>query len=165
VTVESEPGRGTTFRIMLPASDGVVTPAAPVAARATALGQADRPLVLVVDDETTVLDMTTRVLRRDGFEVLVAAGGEEALERLRAAGGRVQLVITDMMMPGMDGVALVPRLVALQPGLRVIGVSGLDFATRQAEMEALGLVELLLKPYEVATLLAAVHRHLPAARG
>jgi CheY-like chemotaxis protein len=142
-----------------------VTPAAPVAARATALGQADRPLVLVVDDETTVLDMTTRVLRRDGFEVLVAAGGEEALERLRAAGGRVQLVITDMMMPGMDGVALVPRLVALQPGLRVIGVSGLDFATRQAEMESLGLVELLLKPYEVATLLAAVHRHLPAARG
>jgi PAS domain S-box-containing protein len=165
VTVESEPGRGTTFRIMLPASDGVVTPAAPVTAGATALGQADRPLVLVVDDETTVLDMTTRVLRRDGFEVLVAAGGEEALERLRAAGGRVQLVITDMMMPGMDGVALVPRLVALQPGLRVIGVSGLDFATRQAEMESLGLVELLLKPYEVATLLAAVHRHLPAARG
>jgi hypothetical protein len=47
----------------------------------------------------------------------------------------------------------------------VIGVSGLDFATRQAEMESLGLVELLLKPYEVATLLAAVHRHLPAARG
>lgn len=164
VTVESELGRGTTFRIALPASDEAVVPAVAVAAGATAVGQAERPLVLLVDDEASVLEMTARVLRRDGFEVVVAAGGEEALERLRAAGGRVQLVVTDMMMPGMDGSALVPRMVALQPRLKVIGVSGLDFAGRKVEMEALGLVEVLLKPYEGATLLAAVHRHLPAVK-
>lgn len=165
VTVESEPGRGTTFRIVLPASDGAVMPATVVAKGATAVGQTERPLVLLVDDEATVLEMTARVLRRDGFEVVVAAGGEEALARLRAADGRVQLVITDMMMPGMDGVALVPRLLALQPLLKVVGVSGLDFATRQAEMATLGLVEVLQKPYEVVALLAAVHRHLPTVKG
>jgi CheY-like chemotaxis protein len=164
VTVESEPGRGTTFRILLPASDQNAAPAGPIAVSATVAAPPERPLVLLVDDEMTVLEMTARVLRRDGFDVLVAAGGEEALERLRAAGGRVQLVITDMMMPGMDGTALVPRLLALHPRLKVIGVSGLDFRARKEEMTALGLVELLQKPYEVATLLAAVHRHLPAGK-
>jgi CheY-like chemotaxis protein len=164
VTVESELGRGTTFRITLPASDENVAPVAAGPAGATAVGQAERPLVLLVDDEVPVLEMTARVLQRDGFDVVMAASGAEALEKLRGAGGRVHLVVTDMMMPGMDGVALVPRLLALQPRLKVVGVSGLDFATRQAEMATLGLVEVLQKPYEAATLLAAVHRHRPTVK-
>jgi len=163
VTVESELRRGATFRITLPASDGKAVAVAPEQAAATAADRPERPTVLVVDDELSVLEMTARVLERDGFNVVVAASGEEALDRLRAAAGRVQLVITDMMMPGLDGVALVPRLLALQPGLKVVGVSGLDFAARKAEMAALGLVEVLQKPYEVTALLAAVHRYLPAA--
>jgi len=141
--VESEPGRGTTFRITLPASDQNVAPAGPTAVSAAVVEPPERPLVLLVDDEVTVLEMTARVLKRDGLNVVVAASGADALERLRAAVGRVQLVITDMMMPGMDGTALVPRLLALQPRLESdLGVSGLDFRARKEEMTALGLVEL-----------------------
>ena len=66
-------------------------------------------------------------------------------------------------MPGMDGLKLVPLLRQTAPQLKVIGVSGLDYSQRQAELTALGFAEVMRKPYDAPTLLAAVYRHLPAA--
>jgi CheY-like chemotaxis protein len=157
IAVESEVNRGTTFWVTLPASA-----TAPVVAPATAVPPPpmDRPVVLVVDDEPAVLATTARALQREGCEVLAARGGDEALQLFGDRAGAVKLVITDIMMPGMDGLELVPLLVQLQPALRVIGVSGLDYATRSAELTGLGFAEVLQKPYDAATLLAAVRRQL-----
>lgn len=162
VTVASEVGKGSRFEIFLPASAESVAVAAIPRPTPTPVARGQRQLVLVVDDEPAVLQMTTRVLQHDGLEVIAAGGGEEALERFKAVAGQVQLVVTDIMMPGMDGIALVPRLLALNPKLKVIGVSGMDYSARKTELEALGFAEVLRKPYELSELWEAVHRHLPA---
>jgi two-component system cell cycle sensor histidine kinase/response regulator CckA len=118
--------------------------------------------VLVVDDEELVLSVTTRILERNCYAVSAASGGAEALRRIHELGGAVDLVITDMMMPDMDGPALVEKLQEGRPGLKIIGVSGLDYDTRKEELRAQGFAEVLRKPYDVATLVAAVRKQLSA---
>jgi CheY-like chemotaxis protein len=113
-----------------------------------------------VDDEQSVLAVTRRVLEKKGYRVVAASEGEAALTALRMHANEVRLVITDMMMPGLDGAALVPLLRNLAPSVKIIGVSGLDQHYRAAQLAELGFSEILLKPYELTTLLDAVHRQL-----
>jgi two-component system, cell cycle sensor histidine kinase and response regulator CckA len=119
-------------------------------------------LILVVDDEPSVLAVTRRILEKKGYRVLAASDGEAALAALKTRVTEVRLVITDMMMPGLDGAALVPLLRSLAPTVKIIGVSGLDQQNRAAQLAELGFSEILLKPYELTALLNAVHRQLPA---
>ncbi len=161
VTVESELNRGSSFHVILPAS--ATAPAAPAAPVPVTPPVRRRPLIVVIDDEPSVLALTARILAQAGCEVFAASGGEAALEFFATRAGAVDLVLTDIMMPGMDGLKLVPLLRQAAPQLKVIGVSGLDHSQRQAEMAAMGFAEVLRKPYDAPTLLAAVHRHLPAA--
>ena len=161
VAVESEPGRGSRFRVTLPASE-----AAPVLLNVAVeipRRSGSRPVVMVIDDEASVLEMSARVLEKEGCEVVAALGSEVALRLIPALAGTVKLVITDMMMPGMDGPTLVPLLLKYCPDLKVIGVSGLDLDPQQPELRALGFVEMLRKPYDAPTLQAAVRRQLPDA--
>lgn len=164
IRVDSQPGRGTVFRVFLPARDGLV-PAAPAAAAVIAgPGQpAGQATVLLVDDDPGVLQMTSRFLQRFGYGVLAAREGAEALALMEQHRGQVALVITDFSMPGMDGLALAARLRAMQPGLRILGVSGLDQKHRAAEIAALGFVDVLAKPYELDELLRTLRRILPVA--
>jgi PAS domain S-box-containing protein len=160
VTVKSQVGRGTTFRVSLPVVANRV-PVAEVKAEVRDLpGQGE--LILVVDDEQSVLAVTRRVLEKKGYRVVAASEGEAALTALRMHANEVRLVITDMMMPGLDGAALVPLLRNLAPSVKIIGVSGLDQHYRAAQLAELGFSEILLKPYELTTLLDAVHRQLLA---
>jgi len=160
VTVKSQTGKGTTFRVFLPAMT-TRGPVAEVKAEICAEpGQGE--LILIVDDEQSVLAVTRRILESKGYRVVAANDGEAALVTLKMRAGEVRLVITDMMMPGMDGVALVPLLRNLAPTVRIIGVSGLDQQHRAAQLSEIGFAEILLKPYEVATLLDAVNRQLIA---
>jgi signal transduction histidine kinase/ActR/RegA family two-component response regulator len=168
VKVESEPGRGTTFRVFLPEAAAAAAagpeperrPDAPPAA-----GQVPARLgrLLLVDDEPTVLAVTSRRLAREGYDVLTAGGGEEGLERFREAKPPVELVITDFAMPGMDGPEFVRELRKLNPTVPVIGVSGQDQSDRAAELADMGFARILAKPYEPAELLAAVREHAPRA--
>ncbi len=158
VTVKSEVGRGTTFRVSLP----VATNRSPVAELKAEIraqpGQGE--LILVVDDEQSVLAVTRRILEKHGYRVVAVSDGEAALAALKTRANEVRLVITDMMMPGLDGAALVPLLRNLAPTVKIIGVSGMDQQHRAAQLAELGFSEILPKPYELTTLLNAIHRQL-----
>jgi len=161
VTVESEPGRGASFRVLLPATLAVI-PAEfgpPAAQRPAQPGR----LILVLDDEEAVLTTTQRLLESSGFHVIAAGRGVEAIRLIKEHRRELKVVITDMTMPEMDGMTVVPLLREIVPDLRVIGVSGLDFGHRQAELSALGFAEMLQKPYGGAELLAAVNRQFQVA--
>jgi CheY-like chemotaxis protein len=121
VTVQSAPGQGTEFGIYLPrAEEGPAL--APRGRHSDAPKGHER--VLLVEDEGPVRALAVRILEHQGYTVLSARNGEEALEAVRASREPIALVITDVVMPKLDGQALATRLKALRPEIRVLLVSG-----------------------------------------
>jgi two-component system, cell cycle sensor histidine kinase and response regulator CckA len=118
----------------------------------------------VVDDEPVLQRIAERVLGLAGYDVLVAGSGEEALALAGHPGVRVDVLFTDIVMPGIHGPALAAALVAARPGLRVLVTSG--FAPVEADRACLGIgrTAFLPKPYTPADLTAAVARVLGPAR-
>jgi two-component system cell cycle sensor histidine kinase/response regulator CckA len=122
IWVDSEPGRGTTFKICFPRVESEDDTAPP--ARRSADPPGGSETILLVEDEETVRTVAARVLTTRGYVVHKAANGEEALALARKLDGTVDLVLTDVVMPDMGGVELVERLLELWPGLRVVYMSG-----------------------------------------
>ena len=113
--------------------------------------------VLVVDDETAVRRFAVRVLQREGYEVLEAADGLEALEMLRAGQVTVDLIVSDIVMPRMNGVELMQAVAESDPQIPVVLMSG--YAT--AALSELGIAtpcSIVPKPFPAERLLAEVHR-------
>jgi PAS domain S-box-containing protein len=119
VSVETAEGAGTTFRLFFPALG--ISPAAPKAAQAPE-SQGNGETILVVDDETPVLQLTSRILRQNGYVTLEAVTSEEALSL--ASSHELQLLLTDSVMPHMSGQTLAERIIELRPGLPVLFMSG-----------------------------------------
>ncbi len=158
VTAYSEPGRGSVFNVYLPA---VPEGAAVAAAGETVdLVSGDGETILVVDDEAPILAAARHCLERNGYRVLQAKNGQEALAVFVAHRPEVKVVVTDVMMPVMDGLKLARALRRLDPKVRVIAASGLDPVASSLDVAAGFIAEFLKKPYERSTLLAAVHRQL-----
>ncbi|WP_257306603.1 PAS domain-containing hybrid sensor histidine kinase/response regulator [Geothrix campi] len=156
--VYSEEGRGTNFRIFLPASTREPHPAEPtggLAGNRSTGGQ-----VLVVDDDELVRATARGVLEREGFEVLEASDGPLCLEALKASPGQIRLVLMDLTMPGMDGVATYQALRILDPDVRVVLTSGYN------EQEAINrfvqgdLAGFIQKPFSAGDLARIVHAAL-----
>jgi len=162
ITVESEPGRGADFRVYLPAGEAPEIAAPPAHQGPEIRGQGE--LILLVDDEEVIRRATGQVLESSGFRVVTAANGEEAVRIFTARRAGIRLVVTDVMMPAMDGLTLARALHVLEPTLPIIACSGLDQQDRSEEFARYGVVALLGKPLSVATLLEAVRRALPPAR-
>ena len=123
IHVRSTPGQGTSFELLLPC----VVPDAAVAGSGTsrALERPATETVLLVEDEPAVRRLTSRVLERRGYRVLTAAHGREALRLWQEAQGKVQVLVTDIVMPGgLTGQELATRLQGEAPGLKVILMSG-----------------------------------------
>ncbi len=125
ITVESEPGSGSSFRVFLPRimpREGARREG--LAARPAAASGARRQTILLVEDDDGVRQLTTRILRQYGYEVIVARDGAEALELLSAGGQGVDGVVSDVVMPGISGTELIERLRARHSGLPVLLLSG-----------------------------------------
>jgi PAS domain S-box-containing protein len=155
VQVESDPGVGTTFEISLPrGAQGVVPVAGPSNVPAPMTGGTES--VLVVEDDPLVREVTARALRSGGYRVLMADGGVAALEVASSEGERLRLVVSDVVMPGVDGRTLADELVRRLPGVRVLFVSGYtqDVISHHGVLDS--GIEFLQKPFTSSALLARV---------
>ncbi len=146
---ESEPGRGSTFLVLLPRkeSDG----AAPGAGAQREPGNGR--VVLVVEDEAPVRSLVCRVLEREGYLVLQATTGEEALLQARSFEGRLDLVLCDMVLPGMDGQQLTRVLCEERPETRAILLSGYRDESEPVSTTDSGVTIRMDKPFTPAELL------------
>ncbi|HSD29929.1 MAG TPA: ATP-binding protein [Vicinamibacteria bacterium] len=141
VTVESEPGRGTSFRIVLPRADGPGA-AAEVMAPARAPSAAGET-VLVVEDEPSIRSLACEMLEGQGYHTLSAASGEEALGLAVRHAGPIHVLLADVVMPGLTGPALAERFAVVRPETRILfmsGYAGDDLARRGVPEDALHLV-------------------------
>ena len=161
VNVYSEPGRGSVFKVYLPArlekddrealipnSEGERMPR----------GHGEH--ILVVDDEVSILTITCQTLEAFGYRVLVAEDGAHAIGLYAMNREKIKAVITDMMMPVMDGHALIAALLRLNPNLVVIASSGLDANGNVAKAVNAGVKHFLHKPYTADAILLKLHEAL-----
>lgn len=165
VDVFSEPGRGAEFRVWLPLSGaaGSEPPfVAEVAKNSAEDEDAKGALILLVDDEEMVREMAAMALQTHGYEVVMAGSGEEALKRWPELSGRVALLLTDLLMPGMSGRDLARGVLEQSPGLPVIYSSGFHDAGMVREMQLKEGANFVAKPYALEALIGTVRRALAA---
>ena len=160
VNVYSEPGKGTTFKIYLPAQGGDESGIQKREASVEQFPRGNGELILVVDDEASILDITKQTLEAFGYGVITADDGAQAIGQFALTRDRVKLVLTDMMMPVMDGPALIAALRRIDPHVRIIAASGLNANGNVAKAANLGVKHFLPKPYSADTLLVALQRVL-----
>lgn len=159
IDVSSRVGAGTTFDVYLPALTGVSLDTEPQAERP--LPARGRETILVVEDEGGVRRMIALTLASQGYRVLEAANGREALRVWQDRGAEVDLLFTDMVMPeGISGLELSERLRALKPGLRIIISSGYSAEVVQAGIPNRPGLLYLPKPYDARTLATTVRAFL-----
>ncbi len=157
ITVESEEGRGTAFRVFLPALTTAVDRAEPPLPHLSIPGRGE--LILVVDDEADVRDITMAILAHHGYRVIGAGDGAEAATLLAARRSEVRLVVTDLQMPHLDGAALAGVVHRLNPAIKVIAVSGMQSSrTLRSALEHASVF--LAKPFKADDLINAVERLL-----
>ncbi|MDB6137419.1 MAG: hybrid sensor histidine kinase/response regulator [Verrucomicrobiaceae bacterium] len=154
--VQSDPGKGTAFTICLPASDSAQG-AVPTPNEATyPRGQGE--MILVVDDEAAVRAITQQTLEAFGYRVLVAADGAEAVTLYAEHQHMVSAVLTDMMMPGMDGSSTIQTLKSMNASVPIVAASGLNSDGGAARAARMGVKDFLPKPYTAQTVLMTLSR-------
>ena len=161
IFVYSEPGHGTTFKIFLPRVDR--TTGTPEASPQTPSVLTGTETILLVEDQAEVRLVTRETLRRHGYTVLEAGTGDQALEMARARSEPIDLVVTDVVMPGMSGRELADRFLQQNPAARVLYMSGYtDHAVLQQGILDSG-VAFIQKPFTPAALLQKVRAVLDRA--
>ncbi len=156
VFVDSAPGHGSTFSIYLPHHAGTADAAGAAAESEVRRDLTGKGIVLLVEDEEAVRAFSARVLRNKGYEVLEAASGESALEVFREHAKTIDLIVTDVVMPRMDGPTMVRHLREQRQDLKVIFISGYtEDAFRQRLGEETG-IHFLAKPFTLKQLAAKV---------
>ena len=161
ITVHSLPILGTTFRLYFPAQDGELTV---VKAESTAVLQGRGERVLLIDDEVALTRLGEESLRALGYEVEVANRAEPALARVRSGAVTFALVIVDLTMPGMTGLAVAQELRRIRPELPVLLVTGKESALRSEAWREAGIRQVLLKPVAMAELAVAVQTEIFASK-
>ena len=169
IRVDSEPGRGTVFRVLLPALDQ--RPRVEAAVEPEPLPLEGGATILVVDDEEPVRTVAQRVLEDAGFTVMVASDGDECLDLFRRHGDGIHLVLLDMTMPRLSGHETLEQLRRMSATVTVILSSGYSEEVARDQFADQSISEFLQKPYNPRQLVARIHaalgdrREPPAARG
>jgi PAS domain S-box-containing protein len=162
LTVQSEIGRGTAFKVFLPAEIGDHLPSkddAPPPAPPRGKGE----LILVVDDEPPIREALVKTLESCNYRCFTAEDGSDALALYFARRGEIDVVLTDLAMAQMDGVRLVRSLRRIDPGVRVVVSSGHIQREVAQELETLGVKVLIEKPYNADQLLRALRNVIDGA--
>ncbi len=166
VSVESEVGKGTTFYAYLPASEETEVVRKDEVSEDECAGNGET--ILVVDDEEFILDATREVLERLGYKVLTANDGTEAVKVFEERGNDIDLVVTDIMMPQMDGIATIRALKKMRPDLPIVAASGITGSKIRKAVEE-GAEVWLAKPFTTeklcATLQELLRKHQPGSDG
>jgi two-component system cell cycle sensor histidine kinase/response regulator CckA len=156
VSVDSEPGRGTTFKLYLPRAEGAVidrnAPQPPVQS-------AGSGTIVVAEDEPVVRDLILTTLRRSGYEALAAADGRRAMELIERDGDRIDLLVSDVVMPHVGGLELVDLVRARRPALPIILISGYSEKLLPADSVREGVIR-LAKPFTAQRLTEVVREAL-----
>ena len=156
VTVESAPGRGTTIRIDLPRIDSSPELGATREEARTKPLRVRSRTVLLVEDESSVRSLATRALETSGYTVLAAADAAEALEHERRCRGTIDLLLSDVVMPGLSGPELAERLLERRPEMRVLFVSGYPSESPGARSVLPPGTSFLQKPFTAGLLVRTV---------
>jgi len=163
VEVETEPGRGSTFKLFLPRCESTPVPQNDADPDETALRGGTETL-LVVEDEPSILELTSTILKQCGYTVLSAETPEKAISLAAAEPGKIHLLVSDVVMPGMSGKDLRDKLQAARPGLECLFMSGFDrnvFGANGARDPGL---QFLQKPFTQQELAGMVRALLDRAR-
>jgi CheY-like chemotaxis protein len=157
VSVYSEPGKGTVFHLYFPVieTEAIVTE---TGAKPIPRGQGEH--ILFVDDEAALADVGKKMLERLGYRVTMLTSALEAIESVRHQPKPFDLVVTDLTMPGMDGIKLGGQLLQLQPRLPIIIATGYSGVMTTGKAREFGFREVLSKPTTARSLGDAVHRVL-----
>lgn len=159
INVYSEPGKGARFRIYLPASPHQIA-IEQIANEENKLPRGNGQLIMVVDDEDAIRSITQQTLGCFGYRTICAANGAEAVALYAQQPDDIAAVLTDMMMPVMDGPAAIVALRAINPKVKVIGSSGLGSQDGPAKSVSAGVHAFVPKPYTAERLLKTLDKVL-----
>jgi len=158
INVYSEVGQGSQFNVYLPLAESMQAERSVARQSGTLFGHGE--LILVVDDEAAIREVTKGTLESFGYRVATASDGAEALALYAKHKEEIAVVLTDMMMPLMDGPATIRALKKIDPMIKIIASSGLDANDKTAEATGAGIKTFLPKPYTADKLLKSIAKIL-----
>ena len=156
--VDSEVGKGTMFKVYLPAASSEKEDAHET--EFTSLPSGNGEIILIVDDEPAIRDIASRILSSHGYRPLTACEGQEAIALFEQNRDKIKAVVSDLMMPHIDGAATIRALRKMSPGLKTIMITGLGEDARVAEAKSAGSDIVLSKPFTAEQLLMALKQLL-----
>ncbi|MDB9376350.1 response regulator, partial [Nodularia sphaerocarpa] len=156
INVYSEVGHGTSFKVYLPAVGGTET----LAVEDVAIPLGHGELILIVDDEPTIQDVTRNFLESHQYQTLIASDGIEAIALYAKYADKISAVLMDIMLPSLDGVTAIRTLQKINPQVKIIATSGLMSQTKLEEVIDTGTQTFLPKPYTVNELLLSLQEIL-----
>jgi CheY-like chemotaxis protein len=162
INVYSEPGKGTTFKVYLPAME-IPSEEREAQPEQISLPRGNGETVLVIDDEASILVITKQTLQAFGYRVLTASDGAEAVAVYAEHKNDIAVVLTDMAMPIMDGPATIRALSRINPAIKIVAASGLNSNGGVAKVSGASIKYFLMKPYTAATLLKTLRAILDEA--
>ncbi len=162
VSVYSEPGMGTAFQVLLPEHHGKTIIERKVSDNLPLIG---RGRILLVDDEPSIVDWSRQVLLKFGYEVVAFTDSRQALEHFAETPDAFDLVLTDMAMPGLNGLDLSVRLIGIRPDIAIVLCTGFSEGLTEGKMKDAGIRDMIMKPMIAGELARAVQKAMKGPSG